>query len=202
MFRLTALFLGTYLVAGIPFGYLIGRAGGVDVRQHGSGNTGATNVFRTRGKTAGALTLVLDVAKGAAPVVAAWTLFPGEPWVPAAAAFVAVVGHCFPVYLRFRGGKGVATALGGFLALQPAAAVGAVAVFVIVVSWSRLVALGSTLSAAAFPAIAWAAGAPGLALGSLPTAAVILWRHRENLARIRAGTEDRLGNGTAGGARR
>ena len=199
MIRYAGLFLGTYMVAAVPFGYLIGRAGGVDVRRRGSGNIGATNLLRTRGKVAGILTLLLDAAKGAVPVTAAHALFPAEPWVPVAAGFVAVAGHCFSLYMRFHGGKGVATAVGAFLALDPLVAAGAVSVFTLVVAWTRLVALGSTIFASALPGIAWLLGTPELALGSIPIAIVIVWRHRENLARIRSGTEDRLGSRRATG---
>ena len=199
MIREAILLLLTYLFAGIPFGYLIGRVGGVDVRRHGSGNIGATNVLRTRGKTAGALTLLLDILKGAVPVLVAARMFPGNVWMPIAAAFIAVAGHCFSIYLGFRGGKGVATALGAFLVLQRVAALGSLAVFAAVLAATRMVALGSTAAAAAFPLFAWLVGEPEVALGSMPGVLIILWRHRDNLRRIRAGTEHRVGNrGEAG----
>jgi glycerol-3-phosphate acyltransferase PlsY len=199
--RIAAVLVATFLLAGIPFGYLIGRAGGVDVRRAGSGNIGATNVMRTHGKIAGALTLALDVAKGAVPVAAARLLLPGPAWVEIAVAFVAVAGHCFSPYLGFRGGKGVATALGGFLVLQPVAAAGAVGVFALTVLGTRMVALGSAAAAATYPAFAWLLSAPAVAVGSLPSAALVLWRHRDNFRRLRAGTEHRLGDDDGPGER-
>jgi glycerol-3-phosphate acyltransferase PlsY len=189
-----AVLLGTYLAAAIPFGYLLGRAGGVDVRRVGSGNIGATNVMRARGRWVGVVTLVLDAAKGAAGVLVARALFPAEHWMPVAAACVAVVGHCYPVYLRFRGGKGVATGAGAFLALSPLAALGSLGVFVLVVGTSRLVSLASVTAASSFPLLAWLVDGRRLALGGLAVALVVIWRHRENLRRLAAGREERLGS--------
>jgi glycerol-3-phosphate acyltransferase PlsY len=186
--------LATYLVAAIPFGYLLGRAGGIDVRRVGSGNIGATNVMRARGRWVGVLTLLLDAAKGAAGVLAARALFPPDHWVPLAAACVAVVAHCYPVYLGFRGGKGVATGAGAFLALSPLAALGSLALFGVVVGTSRLVSLASVAAAASFPLLAWLLDGRRLALGGLAVALVVLWRHRENLRRLAAGSEERLGS--------
>jgi glycerol-3-phosphate acyltransferase PlsY len=199
--RAAGLLLGTFLFCGIPFGYLIGRAGGVDVRREGSGNIGATNLLRTRGRVAGALTLVLDILKGAAPVVVARGWFPEVPFMPIGVAFVAVLGHCFSPYLAFRGGKGVATALGAFVVLLPPAAAGALVLFAGVVAATRLVALGSVVAALGFSPLAWLLGSPTIAAGSLPTAALIVLRHRENLRRIRAGTETRLGARRGGESR-
>lgn len=192
MIQIVALLIGTFAVAGIPFGYLIGRAGGVDIRQRGSGNIGATNVLRSRGRGAAGLTLLLDAAKGAAPVAIARTMMPEQPWVAIAAAFSAVTGHCFSPYLRFRGGKGVATGLGGFAVLQPLAALGAATLFGVTFLLTKIVAAGSAVGATSFPAIAWVLGSPGVALGSMPTVAVILWRHRDNFRRMRAGHEGRV----------
>ena len=185
--------VSVYLLAAIPFGYLIGRIGGVDVRVRGSGNIGATNLLRTRGKLAGAVTLLLDIGKGAAGVLLAAYLLPQLFWAPAAAGFAALVGHCFPIYLGFRGGKGVATALGAFLVLAPLATLLAVLLFIAILATTRLVAVGSAAAAVGFPAAVWALGDARLALAALPSAAVILWRHRENFDRIRRGVESRLG---------
>lgn len=195
MIRIVALLIATFAVAGIPFGYLIGRAGGVDVRRQGSGNIGATNVLRSRGRAAAALTLLLDVAKGALPVAAARWLEPQRLWVALAAAFIAVAGHCFTPYLRFRGGKGVATGLGAFLVLQPLAALASLLLFVGTFLFTRIVAAASAGAAIGYPAFAWLLGSPAVALGSLPPVAVILWRHRENFRRMRAGSEGKIRGG-------
>ena len=121
--------LAAYLVAAIPFGVLLGRVGGVDVRRVGSGNIGATNVLRHRGILAGLATLLLDAAKGAAGVALALRIEP-QGWLPQAAAVAVVLGHCYPVYLAFRGGKGVATAAGAFAVLSPVLALLSLVVFV------------------------------------------------------------------------
>src|SRR5215468_1360642 len=143
-----------YLLGSIPFGYLIVKlTSGADIREAGSGGTGATNVSRKAGKAAGVVTLALDAMKGAAAVlVARWlTGEAGTSWIVAAAAALAVVGHCFPVWLKFKAGKGVATGLGVFLAIAPWATLAAVAVFIIVVLWTRYVSLGSIIAAAFMP---------------------------------------------------
>src|SRR5262245_37280951 len=143
-----------YLLGSIPFGYLIVRlTSGADIRKTGSGGTGATNVSRKAGKAAGVVTLALDAMKGAAAVlVARWlTGEAGTSWVVAAAAALVVVGHCFPVWLKFKGGKGVATGLGVFLAIAPWAALAALAVFIVVVWRTRYISLGSIIAAAFLP---------------------------------------------------
>lgn len=196
------LLAGTYFVAAIPFGLLIGRLAGVDVRRVGSGNIGATNVLRATGRGAAAATLLLDGLKGAAPVVIA-RLVPGAPpRLAVACAVVAVLGHCYPVYLRFRGGKGVATAAGALLALSPWAFALAVAAFAAVVGTTRLVSAASCAAAFAFPAAAWGLGEERAALGAAGVALLIVWRHRENLRRIAAGTEPRLGERAPRGGER
>src|ERR687893_703173 len=147
----------SYLLGSIPFGYLIVRArGGGDVRETGSGGTGATNVTRRAGKGAGLLTLLLDAVKGAAAVLLARQLLTpdfGVNWWVAASAFAAVVGHVFPVWLKLRGGKGVAPGLGVFLALAPAAVPFALAAFAVVVWRTRYVSLGSITAAALMPLV-------------------------------------------------
>src|SRR5688572_14341568 len=155
-----------YLLGSIPFGYLLVRLrGGGDVRETGSGGTGATNVTRRAGKGVGVLTLALDALKGAAAVLAARALLGGaggaEWWVCAAGA-AAVLGHVFPVWLRFRGGKGVATGLGVFLVLAPLATACALVAFVAVVRLWRYVSLGSMTAAAVLPLAVWALGAAGV----------------------------------------
>jgi glycerol-3-phosphate acyltransferase PlsY len=147
------------LLGSIPFGYLIVRAKeGADVRESGSGGTGATNVSRRAGKLAGVVTLLLDAAKGALAVwMARWLSTPdwGINWLVAAAAIIAVLGHCFPVWLGFRGGKGVATGVGVFLSLSPQALALSALVFLLVFATTRYVSLGSITAATAFPLCVW-----------------------------------------------
>jgi acyl phosphate:glycerol-3-phosphate acyltransferase len=193
-----------YLLGSIPFGYLIVHwSGGGDVRATGSGGTGATNVTRRAGKWAGLLTLALDALKGAlAVVLARQLLLPnfGIDWWVAAAAFAAIAGHCFPIWLKFRGGKGVATGLGVFLALAPAA-VGIVAVVFLLVVWrTRYVSLGSITAAACVPLCVWLlehrAATPArfapLIVVALAGSALIIFMHRANIRRLLRGTESKL----------
>lgn len=196
-----------YLLGSIPFGYLIVRATqGGDVRASGSGGTGATNVSRRAGKRAGVLTLLLDAAKGAIAVLfARWILTPdfGVDWWIAAASLAVVVGHIFPVWLNLRGGKGVATGLGVFLMLAPAAALCAVVIFFIVVWTTRYVSLGSITAVAAFPLFIWLmsvftdrspAFAPLIAT-ALIGGALIIFMHRANIRRLMRGAESKFGRG-------
>jgi glycerol-3-phosphate acyltransferase PlsY len=193
-----------YLLGSIPFGYLVVRArGGGDVRETGSGGTGATNVTRRAGKGAGLLTLLLDALKGAAAVFIArlaLTEHFGVDWWVAAAAVAAVAGHVFPVWLGFRGGKGVATGLGVFAVLAPAALLCALPVFVLVVLATRYVSLGSIVAAALVPLAVWALGtraARGEELLPVLTAAsvggaLIIFMHRANIGRLLRGEESRF----------
>jgi len=185
-----------YLIGSIPFSFLVARAFGVhDVRRVGSGNVGATNVLRSAGKAAGALALALDVGKGAAAAALAGRLAPGEAALPAAAAVAAVVGHMFPVWLRFRGGKGVATGLGAFAPLAPAAALGATAAFAVVALATRFVSLGSVSGAVVLAGLAVGLRGPDpVALAAVLSAALVVFRHRANLRRILGGTERRVGH--------
>lgn len=194
---------GSYLIGSIPSGYLLGRLHHVDVRLSGSGNIGATNVARSLGARAGLATLAIDVAKGFLPVALAqtWAAWPPAPGATpegvevaaATAAVGATLGHIFSIFLRFRGGKGVATALGAILALLPAAAVVAVLVFALTFLLSRIVSLSSLSAALSAPLAAVALGAPALILATTAVLAVsVVLSHRENLARLRAGTEPRV----------
>ncbi|MDE3156706.1 MAG: glycerol-3-phosphate 1-O-acyltransferase PlsY [Acidobacteriota bacterium] len=192
------LVLTGYLLGSIPFAFLLGRAGGRDLRREGSGNLGAANVFRTRGPSRALAVLALDVSKGAAAVLLA-SRFTGADAAPAAAGVAAVLGHIYPVWLRFRGGKGVATACGVFSVLAPVAVVPAVLVFGTTLWFSRYVSLGSVLAAVSLPPITWAIHAPGPSIAAaLIIAAVVVQRHRGNLARLQAGTERRLGQRVTG----
>jgi glycerol-3-phosphate acyltransferase PlsY len=190
---LVVVWAGAYLLGAVPFGLLIGRALGHDPRQHGSGNIGATNVARRSGWAAGTLTLALDAGKGVAAVwaAAAWCT---NPAAPAGAAVAAVFGHAFPIYLRFKGGKGVATAAGAFALLSPWAALACGGVFLILLVASRTVSLGSVGAAVALPVFTvWLVpGAMRVEAAAL-CALVILLRHRENLQRLGAGAENRIG---------
>jgi acyl phosphate:glycerol-3-phosphate acyltransferase len=183
-----------YLIGSIPFALLLARRwGAADLRLVGSGNLGAANVLRASGVKAGVLVAVLDVAKGAASVMLAQRLG-GNAAAAAAAGLAAVVGHVYPVWLRFRGGKGVATACGVFSVLTPAAIPPALTLFVITVWLTKYVSLGSVLASMALPPLAYAMGSPAPAVAAASGAAVIIvFRHRSNLLRIRAGTERRIG---------
>src|SRR5213083_2261075 len=157
-----ALFVAAYLCGSIPFGLLLGKLfGGMDVRKTGSGNIGATNVARSAGPVAGILTLLLDAAKSATPVWLARHYFPDHAALQVLAGLGALAGHCFPVWLKFRGGKGVATAAGVFLILSPLATLGAVLLFLAIVGSWRYVSLGSISAATAMPLLIYFLWAPG-----------------------------------------
>jgi glycerol-3-phosphate acyltransferase PlsY len=180
-----------YCIGSVPFALLLAR--GDDVRRIGSGNVGAANVLRASGVRAGGLVAMLDIAKGAASVVLAMRLST-DGNVPAAAGFAAILGHIYPVWLRFQGGKGVATACGVFTVLTPLAALPALTVFIVTAWATRYVSLGSVLATIVLPPAAYATGYPVATLTAACAASVlILFRHRGNLARLRAGTERRLG---------
>jgi glycerol-3-phosphate acyltransferase PlsY len=183
-----------YLIGSVPFALIIAkRWGAPDLRRVGSGNLGAANVLRTSGVTAGLLVALLDVGKGAAGVLLASRL-DGSTATPAVAGFAAIVGHIYPVWLRFRGGKGVATACGVFAALAPVAMPIALAVFVVSAWMTKYISVGSVLASAALPPIAYALGAPMPIVGAAAAAAaLIVFRHRSNLARVWLGTERRIG---------
>ena len=194
VFPLT-LILGAYLLGAIPFGYLIVRwTQGEDIRRSGSGNIGATNVFRSASKLGGVATLLLDAGKGYLAVWAVGRLVdgPGQGWA-VAAALAAIAGHVFPVFLRFRGGKGVAVGCGAYLALSPEAVLCALAVFGVVVAVSRYVSLGSILAAVAYPVWAYVFGASRAGvLGGVAGAILIVLKHRDNIRRLFQGNEHKL----------
>lgn len=181
-----------YLAGSVPFAFLLARRAGVDVRIEGSRNVGATNVFRTAGIRLGVLVMALDVGKGAAAVGFA-QLTSASPVVPAAAGAAAVVGHVYPLWLRFHGGKGVAVAAGVFWVLTPLATTIAAVLFAAIVATTRYVSLGSVTATLALLPMAWLTGAPRAVLAAaIGSAALILFRHRENMRRLYAGTERRL----------
>jgi glycerol-3-phosphate acyltransferase PlsY len=185
--------LAGYLIGSLPLGLLLARGwSGVDPRRVGSGNLGATNVYRTAGWGLGLAVMALDMAKGTGAVLLAARTGVGEgPTV--AAGVAAVLGHVFPMWLRGRGGKGVATACGAFAVLAPLATAAALGAFVVTVAATRVVSAGSLVATLALPSVAALSGStPAVTVGAVVVAAVIAWRHRGNLARIRAGTERRV----------
>jgi glycerol-3-phosphate acyltransferase PlsY len=184
-----------YLLGSIPFAFLLSRRlEGIDIRRAGSGNVGAANVLRTSGIGAALLVMLLDVAKGAGSVLVAQRWVAGDAVAPAAAGLAAIVGHVYPVWLRFRGGKGVATACGVFSVLTPWAMLPAVTLFVATVWITRFISLGSLMATVALGPIAYGMDAPRAAVvAAVGAAAVIVFRHRSNLARLWAGTERRIG---------
>jgi glycerol-3-phosphate acyltransferase PlsY len=186
-----------YLVGSVPFSFMVARAFGVaDVRRVGSGNVGATNVARSAGKGAGLVALVCDAGKGAAAVAAAGLLWPGRSEVAAVAALAAVVGHMYPVWLGFEGGKGVATGLGAFAPLVPAAALASLAVFLAAAALSRYVSIGSIAGALTLPAVALALRGPGPVTWAAGfAAALVLLRHRSNVRRVLDDLAPRRGGG-------
>jgi glycerol-3-phosphate acyltransferase PlsY len=193
-FLLTAAF--SYLLGSIPFGYILVRTfRGHDIRQTGSGNIGATNVSRTS-PGLGALTLVLDALKGFTAVVVTRMLFPGHNILPGAAALFAIMGHMFPVWLLFRGGKGVATGLGSFVVLAPKTILVMVAIFVVIFLAFRYVSLASIVSVALFPLLVWVLepyrNMPQMVWLIAAASLLIIAKHRENIHRLLAGAESRF----------
>ena len=195
----TVIVVGAYLLGSIPFGLLLGKLfGREDVRRAGSGNIGATNVARVAGPAAGILTLILDTAKGSAAVLLAARLSHDDAFWMMIAALFALAGHCFPIWLGFRGGKGVATAAGVFAVLCPLAVLGATVLFVFVVLFWRFVSLGSISAAAAMPLLIYFFWAPHhapphiITFGTLAAAVLIIYRHKGNILRLVQGEEPKF----------
>ena len=190
MFWLYALLLG-YLLGSVPFGLILTRAFGAgDLRSIGSGSIGATNVLRTGRKGLAAATVLLDAGKGVAAVLLADRLWPGCAGVAGAGA---ILGHCFPIWLRFNGGKGFATAAGVLGALAWPVMLLCAAVWAVALGLSRISSVSSLCATAAAPVLAWLMGFPAVALTMLFVAVVVFFQHRANIARLRAGTEPRVG---------
>jgi glycerol-3-phosphate acyltransferase PlsY len=193
MIAIILLIFFAYVIGSVPSGYLLGKISGIDVRSVGSGNIGATNVARALGKGWGGLTLFADAAKGYLPVFVALRLEFGAAAI-ALIAVAAFLGHLYPLFLNFHGGKGVATALGALLALEPTATLVLIVVFAVAVLVSRIVSLGAIAAAIAAPVALWfftqslVFVAMGLFLG-----AMVILRHRGNIRRLLAGTEPRFG---------
>lgn len=182
-----------YVIGSIPFAFLAARRSGADLRRSGSGNMGAANVMRVSGMRTGVAVALLDMAKGAASVALAGRIAPG-PEASSLAGLAAIVGHVYPIWLRFRGGKGVATACGVFSVLTPSAMPPALGLFVAAVWWTKYVSAGSILATMSLPPLAWALGfPPSIVIAASASAALIVFRHRSNLWRLRAGTERRFG---------
>ena len=203
---ISLLLAAAYFLGSIPFGLILAKLfANSDIRNSGSGNIGATNVARVAGPAAGILTLVLDTAKGAAAVWLAGRFTDQSSTAMTLAAVAALIGHCFPVWLKFKGGKGVATALGVFLVLAPMAALGALLVFILVCLTWRYVSLGSVSAAAAMPLLMsflWAPGhAPPLVVdfGTLFASALVIFKHDANLQRLADGTEPKFSFGKSKG---
>lgn len=188
-----AVLAGAYFLGAIPFGLVLARVfKGIDIREHGSKNIGATNVARTAGKPLGVLTLVLDAAKGAAPVLAAQHL-ELDLYFVVGAGLIAILGHVFPIYLRFRGGKGVATAAGVFAAITPIPMAIAFGVFALVAAPTRIVSAGSLAATLALVvATVFLDGRPVVIGLAGAVAVLVFWRHRGNVMRLLKRTENRV----------
>jgi len=183
-----------YLLGSIPFALIAGKLHGVDLRTMGSGNLGATNVFRTLGRTAGITVMVLDIAKGAAAVLVAEALT-NNPW-PLAAGALAILGHVFPVWTNFKGGKGVAVGAGALIGLVPAASGVLIVLWFLIVLTTRYVSVASIVCALAAAPLAWVFGAPWSYVGFIALAGLfVIWKHRENIVRLTHGDENRISLG-------
>jgi glycerol-3-phosphate acyltransferase PlsY len=184
-----------YLIGAIPFGFLLVRlTTGKDVRASGSGNIGATNVLRTTGRAAGVATLLLDIAKGFFAVFLAAKMTGDDPWWTSLAALAVMAGHAFPVFLKFRGGKAVASFIGAFLYLTPLPLAAVLVLFVMTVAATRAISAGSIMAAGTFPLGVWLILHPPapVLIASLVAGAFIVYRHKSNIERLRAGTENRF----------
>jgi len=183
-----------YGVGSLPLGYLVtNRITGIDLRRAGSGNVGATNVYRTAGLSLALIVMLVDITKGASSVLLAARMTSGTA-APVAAGVAAIFGHVYPVWLRFQGGKGVATACGVFWALAPVATALAAGIFLLVVWITRYVSLGSIVATAILPPLTWLTNEPTpVVTGAIVAALLVVERHRSNLVRLQAGTERRLG---------
>jgi acyl phosphate:glycerol-3-phosphate acyltransferase len=185
--------LAGYIAGSVPFAFLLARRAGIDVRIAGSGNVGAANVLRTAGARRGVLVMALDVAKGAAAVLLAQAVTT-DGSTAALTGAAAIIGHIYPVWLRFHGGKGVAVAAGVFGILAPAATAIAAVMFLVTVWITRYVSLGSVAAAVALSPVAWLAGAsPPTVIVAAGTGALIVFRHRANVRRLLSGTARRMG---------
>jgi acyl phosphate:glycerol-3-phosphate acyltransferase len=188
-----ALVAASYLLGSVPFGYLLARARGIDIRATGSGNIGATNVSRSLGKKLGVVVLVFDALKGALPILAVRGLGLDQSvnaFVLTACGIAAICGHCFPVWLGFRGGKGVATSFGVFLAVDPLSMGLCMALFAALYAIVRIVSVGSLAAALSLPVLMWVLDRPDEALAlALASSVIIVIKHRANIGRLLRGEE-------------
>lgn len=193
-FPFLLILIGCYLIGAIPFGLLLTRLAGVgDIRKSGSGNIGATNVYRTAGRKLGVLTLILDLLKGAIPLYLCQHFLTLTEAQIGLVGLALLLGHCFPVYLQFKGGKGVATALGIFLVINPPAVLGALLLFAFIVWKTRYVSMGSISAASVAPVLVYVnLKSLPLLFASLLIGVIVIYRHRENIERIACGTESKL----------
>lgn len=183
-----------YLLGSIPFGLLLTRMAGLgDIRDIGSGNIGATNVLRTGNKPVAAATLILDAGKAAAAVLIVQAIVPYPPLAYSLAGLAAFVGHIFPVWLGFKGGKGVATYIGTMLAIDWLTGLTFCGIWILIALTMRISSLSALAAAAAAPIFAYALSGPHLALGALAMTALLFFTHRENIKRLMAGTEPKIG---------
>jgi acyl phosphate:glycerol-3-phosphate acyltransferase len=190
--------IAAYLIGGIPFGYLLVRLKtGGDVRSLGSGNIGATNVLRTTGRIMGVATLLLDIAKGYFAVWLAERYVGDSPEWMSAAALAVMLGHAFPVWLKFHGGKAVATFVGAFAYLTPLPLAATLVVFLVIVAATRHISAGSIVAAGCFPVAVWMIShpPPPILWASIAAGVFIIWRHKANIERLRAGNEHRFSFG-------
>lgn len=186
--------IGSFFVGSLPFGYWAGKSKGVDIRTQGSGNVGATNVYRVLGRKLGFLVFVLDIAKGYVPAAVAGLLFQSKE-VALLIGAVAIAGHCLSPFLGFKGGKGIATGLGAILGASPLVALGAFVIFVVCLAIGRYVSVASLVSSAAIPPIAYFVGDPAPLLVAYVAMTAFVWvRHRSNIGRLLAGTEPKFGS--------
>ncbi len=190
-------FIGAYLLSSIPFGLIITRIMGLgDLRTFGSGNIGATNVLRTGNKFAAALTLIFDIGKGGIAVMITATLS-SDPTLVAAAAAAAVIGHCFPIWLRFKGGKGVATGIGVILVLNPLAGLGMIATWLVTAGIFRISSLAAIIAYFMAPILIYALAAEEsktvFTSATVIIAGISIWRHRVNISQLLSGTEPKIG---------
>lgn len=190
-----------FLVGGIPFGVMIGKMMGVDVRSEGSGNIGATNVYRVLGKKAGTSVFLLDVAKGVAGPLLAHALAPGHDWLIAGCGIASVLGHVFSPFLNFKGGKGIATSLGAMLGLAPLGGLLAFAVWGLVLLITRYVSVASIAACIVLPVMVWLVKAPvpAVLVASLMSLMALI-KHIPNMKRLASGTEPKMGERKSGGA--
>jgi glycerol-3-phosphate acyltransferase PlsY len=189
----------SYFLGAIPFGLIIGKAWrGIDIRDHGSGNIGATNVFRTLGPGPGTVVFTADVLKGLLPVIAARHISPGVAWLAVASGMVAILGHTLSVFLKFKGGKGVATSLGVAIGLAPVIAAIAFGFWVVIFAITRYVSVASMLASLSVPVMMWATDCPiEYRVFGMLVAAYVIVKHRSNIVRLMQGKENRFGRKAA-----